>query len=98
MIPSKTRARLRAVEQQLSDPPPARLDGQTAIPPAWRQGALWGERVPDPRPAPSRRRGKRRQRRTRHAFDHPARPATRPRRDYVHGRRVVLVVPVGGHL
>lgn len=98
MIPSKTRARLRAVEQQLSDPPPVRLDGQTAIPLVWRQETLWDERAPDPGAAPPRRRGKRRARRGRHAFDLPARPATRPRRDYVHGRRVVLVVPVGGYL
>ncbi|MFJ8692074.1 hypothetical protein [Streptomyces roseolilacinus] len=98
MIPSKTRARLWAVEQQLSDPPPARLDGQTAIPLVWRQEALWGERVPDPGPAPARQRGKRRSRRARHVFDLPARPVTRPRRDHVHGRRVALVALTGGYL
>ncbi|OEJ93176.1 hypothetical protein J116_000395 [Streptomyces thermolilacinus SPC6] len=122
MIPSKTRARLRAVEQQLSDPPPARLDGQTAIPLVWRQDALWAEpapepdpeqpcpapaAVPGPGPAPEpgsgsasgpRWRGKRRPRSRRHVFDDPARPATRPRRDYVHGRRVVLVAPLGEYV
>ncbi|MEU2183748.1 hypothetical protein [Streptomyces thermolilacinus] len=130
MIPSKTRARLRAVEQQLSDPPPARLDGQTAIPLVWRQDALWAEPAQEPGaqqpcPAPAadaapgpvsasepgsapepgsgpasgpRWRGKRRPRFRRHVFDDPARPATRPRRDYVHGRRVVLVAPLGEYV
>ncbi|WP_436995668.1 hypothetical protein [Streptomyces sp. enrichment culture] len=138
MIPSKTRARLRAVEQQLSDPPPARLDGQTAIPLEWRQDALWAEPAPQPGPeqpcpAPAgdaapgpgpssapgaapgpgpgsapgsgsasasgpRGRGRRRPRSRRHVFDDAARPATRPRRDYVHGRRVVLVAPLGEYV
>ncbi|WP_228974602.1 hypothetical protein [Streptomyces sp. DH12] len=105
-------ARLRAAERKLSEAPPARLDGQTAIRLSWHQDALWGEGAAAgaaPRPAEtaggrSRRqrqpkdRPAARRRRRRHSFDHPARPVTRPRRDYTTGRRLTTVPLVGDYL
>ncbi|MFJ3161270.1 hypothetical protein [Streptomyces kanasensis] len=101
-------ARLRAAERKLSEAPPARLVGQTAIRMVWHQDALWGDGaaagVPsppqaaaEPRRQPQARSGRRRRRR-RHAFDHPARPATRPPGDYTTGRRLTTVPLVGDHL
>ncbi|KUH40685.1 hypothetical protein ATE80_00405 [Streptomyces kanasensis] len=100
-------ARLRAAERKLSEAPPARLDGQTAIRMVWRQDALWDDGaaagVPsppqaaaEPRRQPKARPARRRRRR--HTFDHPARPVTRPRGDYTTGRRLTTVPLVGGHL
>ncbi|MFJ9799878.1 hypothetical protein [Streptomyces sp. NPDC101145] len=91
MTPPRTRARLHAVAQQLAAPPPAPLDGQTAIPLVWRQGSLWD--VPAPA-APVRAVRARR----RHFFDVPVRPATRPCASYTRGRRITDLRITGPYL
>ncbi|WP_228981419.1 hypothetical protein [Streptomyces sp. DH12] len=107
MTPSRARARIRAAEERLAAPPPDRLDGQTTIALAWVQGTLWGDPPPPAAPTPptpsrapvaSRpRRQPRPPRRRTYLFDFPARPATRPRRDYV-ARRRITDVPLTVHL
>ncbi|KAF0646286.1 MULTISPECIES: hypothetical protein [Streptomyces] len=100
----RTRSRLQAAAQQLAEPPPVHLRGQTAIPLTWQQDALWGEPALPARPRESpvhrapQRQPTARPRRAMHWYDLAARPATRPRASYTRGRHVTEVSITGPYL
>lgn len=103
MTTPETRARLRGLEQQLADPTPPPLAGQTAIPLTWCQEPLWEPPRPIPRtPAPQRAQRRRtptpRPRRKRHTFVEIINPAGTRRPYRWHGRRITTIDPIGSYL